>query len=74
MRRLELTSRMFDSQKVLHVVLFALMIISCLLDNYRANAATEMPTGLDAAVVEDGVAYDLRPPRRLRAKRHPTTE
>ncbi len=67
----------FDYQRALHIFVFAIMMISCMLNSSNARAATVMPSDYRLAAANDkfsgtwqyAVAFRMRPPRRLRAKR-----
>ena len=69
--------RKFDYQRALHIFLFATMMISCMLNSSNARAATVTPFDYRLAAANDkftgtwqyAVAFRMRPPRRLRAKR-----
>ncbi len=66
-----------DYLKVLHITFFATMMISCMLNNSLAQAASVIPSDYRLATAGDkfsdtvqfAVAFKFRPPRRLRAKR-----
>lgn len=77
MKSLSIHSQKFDYLKVLHIVLFATMMLSCLLNsaNVRAATITSADHHLVAANVvytsgmQSAVTFKMRPPRRLRGKR-----
>ena len=67
----------FDYLKVLHTIFFTVMMVSCMLNNSLAQAASAIPSDYRLATAGDkfsdtvqfAVAFKFRPPRRLRAKR-----
>ncbi len=67
----------FDYLKALHIIFFAIMMISCLLNNSLAQADSLIPSDYRLATAGDkfsdtvqfAVAFKFRPPRRLRARR-----
>ena len=77
MKSLSIESQKFDYLKALHIVFFAIMIVSCMLNSSNARAATVIPSDYRLATANDkysgtlkvAVAFKMRPPRRLRAKR-----
>jgi hypothetical protein len=77
MKRSNTETHKFDYQKALHIIFFATMMISCLLNNSLAQADSLIPSDYRLATAGDkfsdtvqfAVAFKFRPPRRLRAKR-----
>ena len=77
MQNSSIKSRKFDYLKVLHIVLFVTMIISSMLYNSPAQAASVIPSGYRVATAGDkfsgtvqvAATFKLRSPRRLRANR-----
>lgn len=67
----------FDYLKALHIIFFATMMISCLLNNSLAQAASVIPSDYRVATAGDkfsgavqfAAVFKFRPPRRLRARR-----
>ncbi len=63
--------------KALNIVVFAIMMISCMLNSSNARAARAWPSDYRIAAADDkftdtwqfAVAFRLRPPRRLKARR-----
>ena len=77
MKRSNTETHKFDYLKALHIIFFATMMISCLLNNSLAQADSLIPSDYRLATAGDkfsdtvqfAVAFKFRPPRRLRAKR-----
>lgn len=77
MQSLSIKSQKLDYLKVLHIVVFAMMMMSCMLNSSNARAATGVPHDYDPAAANDmhsddlqsAVAFKMRPPRRLRGQR-----
>ncbi len=67
----------FDYLKMMHIIFFTVMIVTCMLNNSLAQAASVIPADYRLApagdkfsgAVQFAVAFKFRPPRRLRAKR-----
>jgi len=67
----------FDYLKMMHIIFFTVMIVTCMLNNSLAQAASVIPADYRLATAGDkfsgtvqyAVAFKFRPPRRLRAKR-----
>ncbi len=63
--------------RALYLVVFAIMTISCMLNSSNARAATAIPSDYRVVAANDkfadtwqfAVAFRMRPPRRLRARR-----
>ncbi len=77
MKRSSAETQDFDNLKVLHIIFFAIMMVSCMLNNALAQATSVIPSDYRLATAGDkfsdtvqfAVAFKFRPPRRLRAKR-----
>ncbi len=77
MKSLSIESQKFDNLKALHIVLFATMMFSCMLNSSNVRAAIvvrsdyQLAAGIDmrAESLEFAATFKMRPPRRLRAKR-----
>ena len=77
MKRSSTKTHDFDYLKALHIVFFATMMISCLLNNALAQAASVIPSDYRLATASDkfsdtvqfAAVFKFRPPRRLRARR-----
>jgi len=67
----------FGQRKTLHTIIFVIAMISFMLNNSNARAATVIPYNYQLAAAADKIddmwqftmAFDKRPPRRLRGKR-----
>ena len=76
MKRSNTDTHKFDYLKALHIIFFATMMISCLLNNSLAQAASVIPSDYRLATAGDkfsdtvqfAMAFKFRPPRRLRAR------
>lgn len=76
MKNLSIDPQKFDYLKVLHIVLFTTMMISCLLANANVRAATVTPSDYRLTAGNDNYAsnsqaagaFKMRPPRRLRGR------
>ncbi len=77
MKRSSIETQIIGFQRALYIVVFAIMMISCILNSANARAATVWPTDYRVAAAGDkfadtwqfAVAFRMRPPRRLRARR-----
>ncbi len=77
MKSLSIESQKFDYPKALHIIFFATMMISCMLNSSNVRAAIVVPSDnyLTAAIdmspetAQFAATFKMRPPRRLRAKR-----
>ncbi len=77
MKSLSIESQKFDYLKALHIIFFATMMISCMLNSSIVRAAIVVPSDyhLTAAIdmssrtLQFAAIFKMRPPRRLRAKR-----
>ena len=77
MKRSSTETRKISDYKTLNIVVFAIMMISCMLNSSNARAATAVPSDYRLAVTGDkfadtwqlAVAFRMRPPRRLRGFR-----
>ena len=60
----------FDYLKVLHIIFFTVMMVSCMINSSLAQAASVIPSDYRLATASDkfsgtvqfAVAFDLRPP------------
>ncbi len=74
MKSLSIESQKFDYLKALHIVFFAIMMISCMLNSSNVRAAIVVPSDnhvTDAIVISSGTllfsaTFKVRPPRRLK--------
>ena len=77
MQRSSAETQKFDCHRALFMVVFATMMISCMLNGANARAATVMPSDNHLAGANDtfadpwqiAVVFRTRPPRRIRPKR-----
>ena len=77
MKSLSIESQKFDYLKALHIIFFATMMISYMLNSSNVRAAIVVPSDnyLTAAIdmfpetAQFAATFKMRPPRRLRAKR-----
>ena len=77
MKRLSIETQKIGYPRALSIVVFAIMMISSMLNSSNARAATRWPSDYRVAAANDkftdtwqyAVAFRLRPPHRLRAKR-----
>ena len=74
MKSLSIQSQQFDYLRALHIVFFAIMMISCMLNSSNVRAAIVVPSDnhLTAAIdmssgtLQLAATFKMRPPRRLR--------
>jgi hypothetical protein len=74
MKILSIESQKFDYLKALHIIFFAIMMTSCMLNSSNVRAAVVVPsdTHLIAAVdlssgtLQFAATFKMRPPRRLK--------
>ena len=77
MIRLSAETQIIGFQRAPYIAVFAMMMISCMLNSSNARAATAWPSDYRIAAADDkftdtwqfAVAFRLRPPRRLKARR-----
>ena len=82
MKSLSIESQKFDYLKALHIVFFAIMMISCMLNSSNVRAAIVVPSDnhLTAAIdmssgtLQLAATFKMRPPRRLRRPRQKSDE
>ena len=73
MKSLSIQSQKFDFLKALHIVFFATMMISCILNSSNVRAATACPSDYHLTAAVDmstetlrlAATFKMRPPRRL---------
>ena len=77
MNSVSIEPQKFDYLKALHIVLFAIMMMSCMLNSSNVRAAIVVPSGnyqdsafeLSTDTCQFAATFKMRPPRRLWAKR-----
>ena len=82
MKSLSIESQKFDYLKALHIIFFAIMMISCMLNSSNVRAAIVIPSDshLTAAIdmssgtLQFAATFKMRPPRRLKRPYPITTD
>jgi hypothetical protein len=82
MKSLSIESQKFDYLKALHIILFATMMISCMLNSANVHAAIVVPSDshltpaidMSSGTLQFAATFKMRPPRRLKRSYPITTD